>query len=123
MLITSAEPSQPALLAIHRAGRRLLQRLVDNNVDANLLVLAHAEVIERGQGQNQGYAAARHNVSLDRRADGMERILDARLLCSMLTANENISWLLVRRVSCGNKGARGRPDGDLPRLPRTFDNG
>ena len=76
-LSSTIEPSQPALLAIQR--QRILDRAADD-VDADLLLGAELEAVERRRGADQRHAAARDDALLDRRAGRVQRVLDARLL-------------------------------------------
>src|SRR6185295_19086065 len=57
----------------------LLER-APNDLDADLLVLGAPDALERALGPQQRDAAARHDALFDRRAGGMQRVLDPGLL-------------------------------------------
>src|SRR6185503_3859369 len=63
--------------------RDLAQRLLDratDDVDSELLLRRHLELVERRQRADERDAAARDDALLDGRARGVQRVLDARLL-------------------------------------------
>ena len=77
ILSTTTEPSQPALVAIQRAGSSSALRMMSMPTFSSS---PRAQVVERRRGPDQRHAAARHDAFFDRRAGRVQRILDARLL-------------------------------------------
>ena len=77
-LPTTIEPSTPEFSAIWRIGASsALQHDVDAGLDVGIV---GAELVDRLLGAQQRDAAARHDAFLDRRAGGVQRVVDAVLL-------------------------------------------
>ena len=60
-------------------AKRLFERLL-NNPDSDLLIIRNPHIAEIRRRANQGDTATGHDAFFNRRASGMQRVFDARLL-------------------------------------------